>query len=235
MKALNKSTDVAALAREVVDKCDLIHKSQLSDVEQIIYYLKNRKDPGDSGVSSLKSATVRSKSEARAVDRNDTDKASIRNIDEYIELLYEELPERIRGSAYILQLARNPDNLEELEKNEAVLSALSRVLREDWRKSLDLSTNIIYTFFCFSTYTHFHSVIVQYKIGSLCMDVIEHELKRYDAMKQDLDRRKNVDNGKNDVNKSQDNLDGTIMNVEKPKDVRIAWTMIDRNSYQKLF
>ena len=152
--------------------------------------MKNRKDPGESGVSGLKSATVRSKSEARAVDRNDTDKASIRNIDDYIELLYEELPERIRGSALILQLARNPDNLEELEKNEAVLSALSRVLREDWRKSLDLSTNIIYTFFCFSTYTHFHPVIVQYKIGSLCMDVIEHELKRYDQMKSDLDRRR---------------------------------------------
>jgi Kinesin-associated protein (KAP) len=220
LKTLNGKTDVASLAREVVEKCDLIHKSQLSDVEQIIYYLKTRKDPGDT--VTLRAATAsRSKSEARAVvDKYDTDKASIRNIDEYIELLYEELPERIRGSAYILQLARNPDNLEELEKNEAVLSALSRVLREDWRKSLDLSTNIIYTFFCFSTYTHFHPVIVQYKIGSLCMDVIEHELKRYDAMKQDLDRRKNVDNGKNEDNKSQDNIDGTIMNVEKPKDVR---------------
>lgn len=47
---------------------------------------------------------------------------------------------------------------------EAVLSALSRVLREDWRKSLDLSTNIIYIFFCFSTYTHFHPLILQYKV-----------------------------------------------------------------------
>lgn len=45
------------------------------------------------------------------------EKASIRNIDEYIELLYEDLPERIRGSALILQLARHPDNLEELERN----------------------------------------------------------------------------------------------------------------------
>lgn len=99
------------------------------------------------------------------------------------------------------------------------MSALSRVLREDWRKSLDLTTNIIYTFFCFSTYTHFHSVIVQYKIGSLCMDVIEYELKRYEQMKQDLDKRKNAENGGKDVNKSQDNLDGTIMNVEKPKEV----------------
>jgi hypothetical protein len=124
LRTLNSKTDVAALAREVVEKCDLIHKSQLSDVEQIIYYLKNRKDP-DSGVSSLKSASVRSKSEARALDKNgETDKATIRNIDDYIELLYEELPERIRGSAYILQLARNPDNLDELEKNGESSSSL---------------------------------------------------------------------------------------------------------------
>lgn len=45
------------------------------------------------------------------------EKASIRKIDEYIELLYEDVPERIRGSALILQLARKPDNLEELQKN----------------------------------------------------------------------------------------------------------------------
>lgn len=42
---------------------------------------------------------------------------SIRNIEEYVELLYEDLNEQIRGSSLILQIARNPDNLEELEKN----------------------------------------------------------------------------------------------------------------------
>lgn len=51
---------------------------------------------------------------------------------------------------------------------EALLSALSRVLREDWRKSLDLSINIIYIFFCFSTYTRFHNVIIQYKVSVRC-------------------------------------------------------------------
>lgn len=45
-----------------------------------------------------------------------------------------------------------------------MLSALARVLREDWRKSLELSTNIIYIFFCFSTYSRFHPVIVQYRV-----------------------------------------------------------------------
>lgn len=125
-----------ALAREVVEKCDLVHQSQISDVEQIIYFLKNRKN-----VANIRPATVRSKSEARLSDKIPKDaveEASIRNIDEYIDLLYEELPDRIRGSASILQLARNPDNLDELQKNEAVLSALSRVVREDHRKSIDL-------------------------------------------------------------------------------------------------
>lgn len=99
-----------------MQKCDLIHKSQLSDVEQIIYYLKNRKDDSNM-TSSLKSASVRTHQGTEKHQVTETEKASIRNIEEYIELLYEELPERIRGSALILQLARNPDNLEELEKN----------------------------------------------------------------------------------------------------------------------
>lgn len=46
-----------------------------------------------------------------------TTDVSFNNIDEYVELLYEELTERVRGSAMILQIARNADNLEELEKN----------------------------------------------------------------------------------------------------------------------
>lgn len=49
LRSLNAKTDPAALAREVVDKCDLIHKSQLADVEQIIFYLKNRKDNAGAG------------------------------------------------------------------------------------------------------------------------------------------------------------------------------------------
>lgn len=38
-------------------------------------------------------------------------------VDEYVDLLYEGIPEKIRGSALILQLARDSDNLEELLHN----------------------------------------------------------------------------------------------------------------------
>ncbi|CAH0404766.1 unnamed protein product [Chilo suppressalis] len=111
-------------------------------------------------------------------------------VDDYVELLYDDIPEKIKGSALILQLARNPDNLIELSRNEALLSALSRVLREEWKRSIELSTNIVYTFFCFSTYNEFHPVIIQYKIGSLCMDVIDYELKRYDQWKEKVEGKK---------------------------------------------
>ncbi|XP_047041733.1 kinesin-associated protein 3 isoform X2 [Helicoverpa zea] len=74
----------------------------------------------------------------------------------------------------------------------ALLSALSRVLREEWKRSIELSTNIVYTFFCFSTYNEFHPVIIQYKIGSLCMDVIDYELKRYDQWKEKVEGKKQV-------------------------------------------
>ena len=45
------------------------------------------------------------------------EQANINDIEEYVELLYEDLPEKIRGTALILQLTRNPDNLEELSVN----------------------------------------------------------------------------------------------------------------------
>lgn len=48
---------------------------------------------------------------------------------------------------------------------ESLLSALARVLREDWRRSIELSTNIIYIFFCFSTYSQFHNIVLEYRVS----------------------------------------------------------------------
>ena len=43
LKALNPTTDVAVLAKEVVEKCSLIHPSRTPEVEQLLYYLQQRK------------------------------------------------------------------------------------------------------------------------------------------------------------------------------------------------
>lgn len=48
------------------------------------------------------------------------------------------------------QLARTPDNLEELASNEALMEALTRLLREEGQKSVELATSILSIFFFFS-------------------------------------------------------------------------------------
>jgi Kinesin-associated protein (KAP) len=50
--------------------------------------------------------------------------AYINNLDDYLELLYEGIPEKLRGTALILQLSRNPDNLEELFQSGMLLKIL---------------------------------------------------------------------------------------------------------------
>lgn len=48
-----------------------------------------------------------------------------------------------------------------------LMGALSRTLREDGRKSTDLTTNIIYTFFCMSNFSQFHPLLAQVRFSWL--------------------------------------------------------------------
>ncbi|XP_064483666.1 kinesin-associated protein 3-like [Ornithodoros turicata] len=177
LKRLNETTDVAALAREVVHKCSILPESKTTEVEQLINYLQCRGD------------TTRSSS--RVSQRSET--ASISKTESYVEMLYEDAADKVRGSALVLRLARNPENLGELCMNDTLLCALARVLREDGRKNMELATNIVYIFFCFSTFSQFHSVITEYKIGSVCMDLIDFEQRRHTQWREDLARKATED------------------------------------------
>lgn len=188
LKSLNESTDIVALAREVVSKCDLIPPSRTLEVEQLLTYLQSRKEPR--------------RSSARCTHKADAETASITNTESYVEMLYEDTVDKVRGSALVLQLARNPENLGELCLNDTLLCALARVLREDGRKNLELATNIVYVFFCFSTFSQFHPVITEYKIGSVCMDLIEYELRRHAQWKEDLARKAAEDEGGKEYEKN---------------------------------
>ncbi|KAH0506650.1 Kinesin-associated protein 3 [Microtus ochrogaster] len=149
LKSLNANTDITSLARKVVEECKLIHPSKLNEVEQLLYYLQNRRDSLSGKEKKEKSSKPKDPPPFEGMEIDEV--ANINDMDEYIELLYEDIPDKVRGSALILQLARNPDNLEELLLNETALGALARVLREDWKQSVELATNIIYIFFCFSS------------------------------------------------------------------------------------
>ena len=77
-----------------------------------------------------------------------------------------------------------------LSSAETVLGAISRVLREDWKKSTELTTNIVYIFFCFSSFSQFHSIIIHFKVGAMCMQILEHEIKRHETWTAELEKKK---------------------------------------------
>uniref|UniRef100_UPI003AAD4528 kinesin-associated protein 3a isoform X2 n=1 Tax=Centroberyx gerrardi TaxID=166262 RepID=UPI003AAD4528 len=186
LKSLNANTDIASLARKVVEECRLIHPSKLPEVEQLLFYLQNRKKTNDK--QEKRQISPRDLTPYAGVELDE--EANINNIDDYVELLYEDIQEKIRGATLIFHLAQNSDNLEELMQNKTALGALARVLREDWKQSVDLATTIIYVFFCFSSFSQFHGLVTHYKIGALCMNIIEHELKRYDLWQDELQKKK---------------------------------------------
>ncbi|CAL8346979.1 unnamed protein product [Merluccius merluccius] len=202
VKSLSPSTDVGALARKVVEECKLIPLSRLPQVEHLLHYLQTRRSTPEGVDQSSRLLRPRELTPFEGLEVSE--EASISQIEQYVELLYEGLPEKIRGSTLLLQLARNPDNLEELLHNETVLGALARVLREDWKQSVELSTVIIYIFFCFSSFSQFHGVVSHYKVGALCMAVVEHELKRYDVWQEELTKKNKLVPEKGSLRRDQE-------------------------------
>uniref|UniRef100_A0A8C7VGF5 Kinesin-associated protein 3 n=1 Tax=Oncorhynchus mykiss TaxID=8022 RepID=A0A8C7VGF5_ONCMY len=210
LKSLNANTDIATLARKVVEECRLIHPSKLPEVEQLLFYLLNRKKSGN---DKREKHPPRDLAPFEGMELDE--EANINRIDHYVELLYEDIPEKVRGATLILHLARNPDNLEELLQNETALGALARVLREDWKQSVDLATTIIYVFFCFSSFSQFHGQVTHYKIGALCMNIIEHELKRYDLWQDELQKKAANQNVKKEHEKAFKKYQGLLIKQEQ--------------------
>jgi hypothetical protein len=193
VKSLGPSTDIRALAKEVINRCKLIHPTKLLEVEQLLFYLQNRRDTNISSdtIGNDSQKPISDELEQPSIDTQITEVASLNDIDDYAEMLYENVPDKIKGSALILQLARNPDNLSEIIQKgsnneifihinksiniyiylESVLNVLTRVYKEEWNESIELATNIVYIFFCFSSFTDFHPLVSQYRIGAQTMTV----------------------------------------------------------------
>jgi hypothetical protein len=64
--------------------------------------------------------------------------------------------------------------------------ALSRLLRENYKLSMDLSITIMYIFFAFSNYRQMHVFLINYKIGDITMKIIDLEIKRHDLRMEKL-------------------------------------------------
>ncbi|UYV83315.1 KIFAP3 [Cordylochernes scorpioides] len=166
---LTEFTDIPALAKEILQRFDIIPYCKFGELEIILSFLKKR-----SGERKIETTF---------------EGVSLEKMEEYIELLYGDMDEKIRGSSMALQIALNPANLGLLAENETFIGAICRVLREDGKSNIELAHNIIQILFCFSVYSSFHSLIIQQKIGSACMDLIEYHLNKKELHKQNLEKK----------------------------------------------
>lgn len=116
--------------------------------------------------------------------------ADIRHLDDYQEQLYEEnMDNKVIGAKKILRVCTEPKSLELLAEHDTLLGVLSRELKENSKRSAELSVAIVCTFLCFSHFSQFHNVLMQHQCGNVIMRVFEYESERHQVRKQDMDRR----------------------------------------------
>ncbi|KZS21217.1 Kinesin-associated protein 3 [Daphnia magna] len=191
VQSLNSSTDINGLAKEVIHQCKLIPSSRLNEVQQLLSYLQARPDSKPANMNDkfrpmTSSQMMRNDEMADIINQQMDEQASMGKLEAYIELLYEELEGKIRGTSLILQLAKRNENLQDLSRNEALIGALYRVLREDGRKHYALAVNIAFTFFYFTSYSSFHPILTRFKVGSLLMEIVRGEFVRFEQWESEL-------------------------------------------------
>jgi hypothetical protein len=78
----------------------------------------------------------------------------------------ESLKLQIRGTAMILKLCKEVMLLEQLIQNSTVMGALTRMLQDDFKKSTELTFNILRIFLAFSNFVEMHKLMSDYRIGT---------------------------------------------------------------------
>ncbi|KAH9252409.1 hypothetical protein BASA81_009695 [Batrachochytrium salamandrivorans] len=136
VKTLHENSNISRLAQEVIEKCKLIHASRYAEVEQILYYLLQRQltqKPSGSVESDrawlhnkLNSSRKSDDTERDGVDLQSVqdEPSCMSNIEEYIEGLYEDIPEKVKSTRSILQLAKVPENMAKLISNVVTANKL---------------------------------------------------------------------------------------------------------------
>ena len=140
---------------------------------------------GRGGASSMMQA------QALPTELDDVDKgvARVDNLDDYLEMLYEDDEKaKADGAKRILAIAQRVELLEHVVGNGTLMGALARVLRDDYRKSTTLSLLIMQIFFCVANFKDLHHHLIQARVGDMCVRIVELEHRRHTARTTDLER-----------------------------------------------
>ncbi len=112
---------------------------------------------------------------------------TINEIEKYVDYLYEKPEEKIKGARFLLYLVQIPENINIIcEEHEKLLDVISRTLKDEHKKILELSIYLIYFFYAFSQYQVFHPFLLHRSVGEICMGIIDYNLLKYDYRKEEL-------------------------------------------------
>eukprot|EP01112_Ceratiomyxa_fruticulosa_P010761 TRINITY_DN2863_c0_g1_i1.p1 TRINITY_DN2863_c0_g1~~TRINITY_DN2863_c0_g1_i1.p1 ORF type:complete len:726 (-),score=148.27 TRINITY_DN2863_c0_g1_i1:132-2309(-) len=205
LKSIDQNTNVPQLAQEVIASCKLIHPSKLPLVQQLLDTLKQHvvADKKSDKEGKQRVEMQEKRQQGRKNSRTSKAQASLSKLDTYIEKLYEDTEQQIEAGEMILDLARSPPNLEQLLQDETLITALARLLKDEARKDIDLTTVIIEIFLCFAHYSQFHAFISQNRVGDTCLRLIEREMDRRAVLDNDLATSKLNLNNSNKETRSQ--------------------------------
>eukprot|EP00929_Paragymnodinium_shiwhaense_P014425 TRINITY_DN12232_c0_g3_i1.p1 TRINITY_DN12232_c0_g3~~TRINITY_DN12232_c0_g3_i1.p1 ORF type:complete len:806 (-),score=209.42 TRINITY_DN12232_c0_g3_i1:268-2685(-) len=118
--------------------------------------------------------------------------ADVRLLEEYADQLYEDKMElKVHGAKCILRICTEPTNLEFVGEHDTLLGVLSRELRENSKKSFELSVAIVCTCLCFSHFSDFHQCLMNHQCGDVTMRVLEYESQRHSVRKQEMEAKLN--------------------------------------------
>jgi len=209
LENLTKSSNTDSVVQRIIKSCPIIDPRFHSLVGFAIDKLKSR-NYDEKGV--VRETSADSQSGIRfpdyfedsilpgELDSELKEKVEMANIESYVELLYENLQGKLRGARCIAKLSKISENLVAIAGHETALNALFRTLREDYRKSIELSTQILTVCWNFSQFKDFHKLLFAHKICSMACDIIEFEMGRYDKWKKELHRRHYLNSGIADGN-----------------------------------
>lgn len=196
--------DVARMAAEIIDDCKYLSPSRQETVQNALLALQRQLEGERKGAASTgKDRDRDAKAQRRANGgsggggdqrrsvQDDLPPANIHDVDEYLELLYETsetMTDKIRGTAMIVKLCRNVSDLEVLIQNNSLMALLSRLLREEYKKSMEMCYNILRICLSFSNFVEMHSLLSEFKIGALTMRVLDFEVTRAQHQREETKR-----------------------------------------------
>lgn len=209
LEGLSKDSDRETIIDEILKACPFIDTDLVPHLSITVEYLRNRKydDKGfavsATGQPSSKSSTPvsdfpdyfedESMLPSETAETDFHEKVDMASLESYVELLYEEdFSEKVRGARLLSKLAKISENLVSIAYHESALNALFRTLREDYKKSMDLTTYILSVCQNYAQFTDFHKLLTSHKVCTITFDVIEFELLRYEKWTLEVARRQDI-------------------------------------------